>query len=508
MAMEIVRTVSFTQKNAEQSLLKLLSNALPQQARIQMISKRPSGETQIQLNVGGQTLDLKVDTQSAAQMKPGTLVLLHTIQTQQGPRLAISLLPPDQTEQTQMAATKGNATSPPTGSPNAQPNPIPKVGAEPAVLPRPLIPAQTGNTPVTPQAPYGASPSNPTPAAPAAQPQQAPGNTQPQESLVALQRQALSQQRSLADLFANLTAFIQQVETGQRPKVSPDIETAMRWLLGFQLTPKQPPEAAKAKTALKDIMTSLGLLGQLSTGQGAEKLNTNLKASLYLLQALLPKDANPPPPPASGAQRDHPPLPNIPLQGQSPRPPNISPADPNGLALARIKSDVDAALARLTLNQIASARSAFSSGASAGSHSMQTLHVEIPVMLANGTAIVQMTLEHEPEAPDNEEHEQDDSDADKKRRGGWTVQFAMNADAIGPVDASLRLHQQSVLITLAAEQDQTVALFEQAAPTLQAMLEEEGLALEGLSFSRKKDAETAPAEADSPPHHARLDRKL
>ena len=506
MAMEIVRTVSFAQKNAEQSLLKLLSNALPQQARIQMVSKLPSGETQIQLNAGGQTLDLKVDAQSAAQMKPGTLVLLQTIQTQQGPRLAISLLSPDQTAQTQMAtATKGNATSPPTGSPNAQPNPIPKVGAEPAVLTRPLIPAQTGNTPVTPQAPYGASPSNPSPAA---QPQQASGNTQPQESLVALQRQALSQQRSLADLFANLTAFIQQVETGQRPKVSPDIETAMRWLLGFQLTPKQPPEAAKAKTALKDIMTSLGLLGQLSTGQGAEKLNTNLKASLNLLQALLPKDANPPPPPASGAQRDHPPLPNIPLQGQSPRPSNISPADPNSLVLARIKSDVDAALARLTLNQIASARSAFSSGASAGSHSMQTLHVEIPVMLANGTAIVQMTLEHEPDAPDNEAQEQDDSDADKKRRGGWTVHFAMDADAIGPVDVSLRLHQQSALITLAAEQDQTVALFEQAAPTLQAMLEEEGLTLEGLSFSRKKDAETAPAKADSPPHHARLDRKL
>ena len=506
MAMEIVRTVSLAQKNAEQSLLKLLNNSLPQQARIQMVSKRPSGETQIQLNAGGQTLDLKVDAQSAAQMKPGTLVLLQTIHTQQGPRLAISLLSPDQTAQTQIAtATKGNATSTPTGSPNAQPNPIPKVGAEPEVLPRPVIPAQTGSAPVTPQTPYGASASTPSPAA---QLQQAPGNTQPQESLVALQRQALSQQRSLADLFANLTAFIQQVETGQRPKVSPDIETAMRWLLGFQLMPKQPPETAKAKTALKDIMTSLGLLGQLSTGQGAEKLNTNLKASLNLLQALLPKDANPPPPPASGTPRDHPPLPNIPLQGQSPRPPNISPADPNGLALARIKSDVDAALARLTLNQIASARSTFSSGASAGSHSIQTLHVEIPVMLANGTAIVQMTLEYEPDAPDNEEQEQDDSDADKKRRGGWTVHFAMDADAIGPVDVSLRLHQQSVLITLAAEQDQTVALFEQAAPTLQAMLEEEGLTLEGLSFSRKKDAETAPAEADSPPHHARLDRKL
>ena len=508
MAMEIVPTAFLAQKSAEQSLLKTLSNAQPQQARVQSALKLPSGETQIKLSASGQTLDLKIDSQAATQVKPGTTVLLQTIQTPDGPRLAISQLSPEASAQNQPAASaKGSLTNPTPPSSNTQPaqQPVAKSSAEPAVVMRPATTTTQSSAPNTQQGPYGAAQVS---APSVASALSASGNAPPQEALIALQRQALSQQRSLADLFANLAGFIQQIETGQRPPVAQDIETAMRWLLGFQLTPKQQPGATNAKAALKDIMTSLGSLGQLSTGQGTEKFSSDLKASLTLLQALLPKATNPTPPPAMGTQRDHPPLPNTPLHGQSPRLSNISPTDSNSLALARIKGDVEAALARLTLSQIASARSAFSSGSSAGSHSMQALHVEIPVMLANGTAIVQMIVEHDPETPEDDKTEQEDRNEAKRQRGGWTVQFAIDADAIGPVDVSLKLHQQNLRVTLSAEREQTVALFQQAAPTLQSMLEREGLTLEGLSFVQKQKAATTLVDSGIFHHHQRLDRKL
>ncbi|WP_319568405.1 flagellar hook-length control protein FliK [Cohaesibacter marisflavi] len=507
MAMEIVPTAFLAQKSAEQSLLKILSNTQPQQARIQSVSKLTSGETQIKLSASGQTLDLKIDSQAATQVKPGTTVLLQAIQTPDGPRLAISPPSPEASTQNQPAAPEkgslANQTPPPSNTQPAQ-QPVAKSGAEPAVSMRPAAITSQSSAPNTQRGPYSATQ---VAAQSVASALSASGNAPPQEALIALQRQALSQQRSLTDLFANLTAFIQQVETGQRPTTSKDIETAMRWLLGFQLSPKQQSGTASAKTALRNIMTSLGTLGQLTTGQGAENFSTNLKASLTLLQALLPKETAPARLPTMGTQRDHPPLPNTPLHGQSPRPSSISPTDSNSLALARIKGDVEAALARVTLSQIASARSTFSSS-SAAPHPMQALHTEIPVMLANGTAIVQMIVEHDPDMPEEDEREQENSDEARRQRGGWTVRFAIDTNTIGPVDISLKLHQQSLIVTLAAEREQTEALFQEAAPMLQTMLEQEGLLLEGLSFVRKKKTDTELTDSGIGTHLQRLDRKL
>ena len=163
----------------------------------------------------------------------------------------------------------------------------------------------------------------------------------------------MTQQRSLTELFANLQAVLQQIDKGQRPQISQDLETVMRWVIGFQLQPKQQPGPQQGGDALKQIMMSLGLLGQMPIGQAGGSTTGTLKAALSLLLALLPQDTGKPSGERAGINRDRPPLPDARLHGQPPRAASILPTDPDGVALTRLRGNVEAALARSTLSQLA-----------------------------------------------------------------------------------------------------------------------------------------------------------
>ena len=564
MAMEIARPLSLAQVNAENGLLKALAKGQPVEAKLQTITALPKGEAQLRLSLGGQVMQLQIPQESAAKLTPGMSVTLQSMQTPQGPQLTISpAATPDtkqnaaqNTAQSVMKAASGGdmpseAKAPPaprttiaqttgtqavstqTTGPQAASQSVQPSGSGSAVLvssntmssaasgqPSSALPTAYG-----PTATASAAPSPPSAGAASSAASNTANSTSSstannaplQAALVSLQRQAMSQQCPMTELFANLTAFMEQVEAGQRPAPKQDIEAAMRWVLGFQLAPKSQQPTGKAATALKDILSALGFLAKTPTDGSAGQPTANLKAALTLLRNLLPQATGQPQ--ASSAQNtgkgDQPPLAGMKLHGQSPGTASILPSDSQNAALARIRGDVEAALARSTLTQIASLRSAQRARATMGGAATQaqpqTFHLEIPLLLANGTAILPMTIEQDWEETDEAE-EQDDApdEARRKKRksAGWRVNFAVDAEPVGPVDIAIKLNDQYLHISLAPERDETITLFKQTASLLQTMLEAEGLTLEGLTITRQKQQQTDPMGDHVPLYQARLDRKL
>ncbi|WP_319496065.1 flagellar hook-length control protein FliK [uncultured Cohaesibacter sp.] len=505
MAMDIVRAGFTAQTTAINNLLKALGDGQTVQGRLQAITKLPTGEAQLRVQLAGQVLDVKADPAVASQLKAGSPVFVQVTQTYQGPQLTIRPMPTSGEGQGQPIAPPSTSSASTSGSAPASSPPQPSPLQSAATMARPDGYTPAKNVPSLANPAYSA---RPTATAPVSQtPIPAP--------LVALQRQAMVQQRSLTELFTNLTAFVEQVEGGARPGVSPDLVATMRWVLGFQLTSERSPKGDKAETTLRQLISSLGLLGQHTSGTHESALATNLKTALSLLQSLLPDDGDMPLPPKAqpsalttqGTNRDLPPLKGAPLEGQAARLPTFLASDSNQVALSHVKSAVEAALARITLSQIASLRSASADQPSSGGHAVQTLHAEIPVAVANGTAIVQMTIQQDPTSPFEEGNEEPTQRGDRERVG-WIVHFAVDTEPVGTVSAVLQLRGQSVRLTLGASRAETLEIFEHGTPLLQAMLDEEGLTLAGLVFKRQKNG-TADQHMDIvPSQDARLDRKL
>ena len=107
-----------------------------------------------------------------------------------------------------------------------------------------------------------------------------------------------------------------------------------------------------------------------------------------------------------------------------------------------------------------------------------------------------------------EEEEEAEKDKTGKEQKGWTVSFAIDAEPVGVVDASIKLREQSVRISLAAEREETLALFEEGIPVLEAMLKEEGLMLDRLVLSNRESPDTARMIETLAVHQTKLDRSL
>ena len=505
MAMDIVRAGFTAQTTAINNLLKALGDGQPVQGRLQAITKLPTGEAQLRVQLAGQVLDVKADPAVSSQLKAGSPVTVLITQTPKGPQLTISPMPTNSEGQGQPIAPPSTSSASTSGSAPASSPPQPSPPQSAATMARPDGYTPAKNVPSLANPAYSARPTATVPVS----------QTPIPAPLVALQRQAMTQQRSLTELFSNLTAFVEQVEVGARPGVSPDLVATMRWILGFQLASERPPEGDKADATLRQLISALGLLGQQPSGARENGASPNLKAALSLLQSLLPDDGNMPTAQKAqsgalttqGTSRDFPPLKGAPLEGQDARLATFLASDSNQVALSHIKSAVEAALARITLSQLASLRSTSADPSSASGHALQTLHAEIPVAVANGTAIVQMTIQQDPANPFDEENDKA-TQSGERERVGWTVHFAVDTEPVGAVSAALQLRGQSVRLTLGAERDETLAIFQHGTPLLQAMLEEEGLTLAGLVFKRQKNGDADRRMDIVPSQDARLDRRL
>ncbi|NUR23407.1 flagellar hook-length control protein FliK, partial [Frateuria sp.] len=147
------------------------------------------------------------------------------------------------------------------------------------------------------------------------------------------------------------------------------------------------------------------------------------------------------------------------LQAQ-PRAPLVSaftdtPADDDiGQLLARLRSDVHAALARLEIAQLDAAAA-------------QAWMIEIPLQGAHGRDVLQIHLEHGQDA----------------ETGGqtWTLGFALDLPALGPLQGELQLRDLRLNVRLWAERSATTERLERQFTPLRQRLAASGLQLDQLS---------------------------
>nr|WP_321454948.1 flagellar hook-length control protein FliK [uncultured Cohaesibacter sp.] len=497
MAMEIFSSPRAIQSNALNSLLNALGNGQPKEATVLRSTNMPNGEMRLQLSVSGTPLELKVSAEAGSQLKPNTNVLVQAVKTEGGMQLAIRPMEEGNNLEGGKAVVTSNSGKSVINSP-----PAGQTGSLPSAAGREASSSPSSSNQIA-STPYGRQLS--------ATPTVTNGTLSSQlDGLALVQRQAMDTQRSLTDLFANLDAFIRQIETGQRPAVPQDLETAMKWVLGFRVSSSQLAGSDKASKALRQIISSFGLMSGATSSEGksaAPDITANFKASLSLLRALLPNDGPDLPSDIALQRRDQPPLKGADLPGQRPQAATIFPSDSNSLALARLKSDVEAAIARTTLTQIASLRSSSGEVSHTAHHALQTIHTEVPVMLANGTAVIPLTLQRETAEEADEDEDGDDAENKAKKRG-WKVQFAIDTEGLGAVSVALRLRETLIHLDISVERSDTLALLQEAAQTLQTTLENAGLQLEGCLFKKAKDSNKADLLDLVPSHTSHLDRSL
>lgn len=257
-------------------------------------------------------------------------------------------------------------------------------------------------------------------------------------------RERLPQQNGYAPLLATLGALSQWSLLRQLPA---DLRTALGLLDHILATPAEIGSAE----GLRQAIERSGLFLEARLAQPADATadpNEDLKGVLLRLVGLLRNQ--PSLPDGSGADVDPPLL----YRGALPQtrlPPPELPATGNASSLLpRLSTDAQAALARLEIAQLQA--------------TAQQWMVELPVKDGDGIDVLQMLLRQNAEA-----------------EAGWTMGFALDLPALGPLVGEIHLRGLRLSVRLWAQRSQTVALLEQQFGTLRARLDASGLLLDQLS---------------------------
>jgi len=240
------------------------------------------------------------------------------------------------------------------------------------------------------------------------------------EAAVALARlDAAGRQVSLAPLLANL-------EQALGSKALPaTVKAAIRQVLALQ-TPTEGPLTAET---VKQAITRSGLFLEARLARG-EPAPVDLKAALLMLQQVLapmaPRSANRPQRPAAA-----PPTSGGPLAGQAPVAPTLDPGAEPATLVPLLRGEVEQALARHTLHQLASLPDA------PGAHWM----FELPLATPQGPAIAQFAIDRD-----------DPGRASPDVPPAWQARFSLDLPPLGPVHVNLRMDGERTTVTLWAEQ--------------------------------------------------------
>ncbi len=327
----------------------------------------------------------------------------------------------------------------------------------------------------------------------AGQARTAPQASDPRLALVQMQRQAADKQASLSGLFANLAALKDQADNGQRPGLPAGVIAGAKALLAMRLDGNAPVSADAVKQAIGQSGLFLeSRLSGLASGLNTSAPTPDLKSGLM---ALLRQLGDGPDALATPQPHDRPPVKGALPQGQPPREALLAASLPDKDALATLRHDSEAALARISLSQAASLTEGAANPARPGQPPQPpVLHLEIPVQIAQHTAIMQMQIRPDP----------DDTPNTPRRAapgGGWSVRFAMEAEPLGPVHAAITLREAQagphIGVQLWAERPAATALFASAAPQLKEALEASQFTVDGLTVSegRPGGAFAAPTAA-------------
>jgi len=227
---------------------------------------------------------------------------------------------------------------------------------------------------------------------------------------------AAGQQASLGPVLANLE---QALSSNALPAAA---KAAIAQVLALRLPTEAPITGETVRQAVAD--SGLFLEARLASGSAPPM---DLKAALLVLQQALapgaartatrPQKPGPPPPTPGGA-----------LTGQAPAPPTLD-ADPETL-LPQLRGEVEQALARQTLHQLASRPDG------PGAHWM----FELPLATPQGPAIAQFAIDRDDVARSSPEE-----------APAWQARFALDLPPLGPVHVNLRIDGDRTAVTMWAE---------------------------------------------------------
>ncbi|WP_266159445.1 flagellar hook-length control protein FliK [Dyella silvatica] len=279
--------------------------------------------------------------------------------------------------------------------------------------------------------------------------------TGPEQAVQRVLRERLPQQNGYAPLLATLTTLAQRPVLRQLP---PQLRTALA-LLEHSI---RTPEEIRSGPGLREAVLRSGLFleSQLASAAGLDAAlgEDDWKAALLRLSSVL-HAAGYAPKPATGGPETAPPLQHRGLQAQSRALPVAAEWIESGDSIAlrpllgKLHTDVHAALARLEVAQLESTATA-------------AWIVEIPVQGEHGQDVLQLQLEFA---------------ASDEDCGSWTLGFALDLPALGPVQGELQLRGLRLSVRLWAQHAATVQKLEDRFTLLRHAAANSGLTLDQLS---------------------------
>lgn len=265
-------------------------------------------------------------------------------------------------------------------------------------------------------------------------------------------RERLPQQNGYAPLLATLGALAQRPTLRQLP---PDLRTALALLENSLRTPADITRGE----GLREAISRSGLFfeSRLAQPQGnlAALAEDDWKGALLRLAGLLDRRSAAPAPLPS-RNDTAPPLLQRGLQAQGRLPLPILAGDNNPAPLLdRLHADVHAALARVEVAQLQAA-------------ALPAWMIEIPLQGRDGRDVLQLHLEFI-------------NDADEGGSHGWTLGFALDLPALGPIQGELQLREPRLSVRLWAERTETAQRLERQFVPLRQRLAACGVLLDQLS---------------------------
>lgn len=290
------------------------------------------------------------------------------------------------------------------------------------------------------------------------------GASMPEPAMQVALRERLPQQNGYGPLLATLDALAQRPALRQLPAY---LRPALALLEHGVRTPAEITRGEGLEEAIN--RSGLFLESQLAQAQVdmAVLSQEDWKGALLRLASLL-DDYLPARRAPSGDSETPPPLQQRGLQAQ-PRvqlPPELLNDDIDSL-LGRLHGEVHAALARVEVAQLEAT-------------TVPAWMIEIPLQGENGRDILQLQLQHNGGA-----------------EGGsaWTLGFALDLPALGPIHGELQLRDLRLAVRLWAERADTVRRLEQQFSTLRNQLSASGLILDQLSCQQGLPQSTSPHSA-------------
>jgi hypothetical protein len=265
-------------------------------------------------------------------------------------------------------------------------------------------------------------------------------------------RERLPQQNGYAPLLATLGALAQRPVLRQLP---PELRTALALLEQSLRTPAEITRGEGLREAIK--RSGLFFESRLASPHGnlAALAEDDWKGALLRLAGLLDRRATAPPTPDRSDAA--PPLLQRGVQAQPRLPLPLAPADDAvDPLLDRLHGDVKAALARVEVAQL-----------EASASPLPAWMIEIPLQGEDGRDVLQLQLEFAADLADG--------------TPGWTLGFALDLPALGPVQGELQLREPRLAVRLWAEQAETAQRLERQFGPLRQRLAACGVLLDQLS---------------------------